>query len=104
MLVAVVAGDADADGTVLHEVHAVGRVALPDDQLAVDQRARQQRVREVGALVCLRDKSTYINSRLFPMGVGRNYRTQPATVYTYSSRLIHIHTSDPKPIINQYNL
>lgn len=54
MLVAVVARDADADGAVLHEVHAVGRVALADDELAVDQRARQQRVREVGALVRLR--------------------------------------------------
>ena len=34
-----------------------------------------------------------INSRLFPMG-GRNYRSPPATTLTYSSRLVHIHTSD----------
>ena len=27
----------------------------------------------------------YINSHLFPMGVGRNYRTPPATIFTYSS-------------------
>lgn len=53
MLVAVVAGDADADGAVFDEVHAVGGVSLADDQLAVDQRARQQGVREVGALVRL---------------------------------------------------
>ena len=37
---------------------------------------------------------TYINSRLFHMGVGKNYRTPPATILTYCSRLIHIHTSD----------
>ena len=37
---------------------------------------------------------TYINSRLFPMGIGRNYRTPPATILTYSSRLVHIFTSD----------
>ena len=37
---------------------------------------------------------TYINSHLFPMGVGRNYRTPPATILTYSSRVVHIHTSD----------
>lgn len=53
VLVAVVARDADADGAVLDEVHAVGGVALPDDQLAVDQRARNQCVREVGTLVRL---------------------------------------------------
>lgn len=53
VLVAVVARDADADGAVFDEVHAVGRVALPDDQLRVVQRARQQRVRQVGALVRL---------------------------------------------------
>ena len=27
------------------------------------------------------------------MGVGRNYRTPPATILTHSSRLVHIHTS-----------
>lgn len=53
VLVAVVARDADADGAVLDEVHAVGGVALPDDQLAVDQRARDQRVGQVGAFVRL---------------------------------------------------
>ena len=37
---------------------------------------------------------TYINSHLFPMGVGRNYRTPPATILTYSSCLVHIYTSD----------
>ena len=37
---------------------------------------------------------TYINSRLFPMGVGKNYRTPPVTILTYSSRLVHIHSSD----------
>ena len=26
------------------------------------------------------DEDTYINSRLFPMGVGRNNRTSPATI------------------------
>ena len=34
----------------------------------------------------------YINSCLFPMQVGRNYRTpRPAMIHTYSSRLDHIH-------------
>ena len=28
------------------------------------------------------------------MGVGRNYRTLPATILTYFSRFVHIHTSD----------
>ena len=28
------------------------------------------------------------------MAVGRNYRTPPATILTYSSRLVHIHTSN----------
>ena len=37
---------------------------------------------------------TYINWHLFPLGVGRNYRTPPVTILTYSSRLVHIHTSD----------
>ena len=37
---------------------------------------------------------TYIDSRIFPMEVGRNYRTPPATILIYSSRLVHIHTSD----------
>ena len=39
--------------------------------------------------------SSYIHKlTLFRMGVGRNYRTPPATIFTYSSRLVHIHTSD----------
>ena len=37
---------------------------------------------------------TYINSLLFHMEVGRNYRTPPAAILTYSSRLIHIYTSN----------
>ena len=37
---------------------------------------------------------TYVNSRRFRMGVGRNYRTPSATILTYSSSLVHIHTSD----------
>ena len=36
---------------------------------------------------------THINSRLFPIGVGRNHRTPPATILTYSFCLIHVHTS-----------
>ena len=35
----------------------------------------------------------YINSRPFPMGVGRNHRTPPATTLTYSFCLVHVHTS-----------
>ena len=36
----------------------------------------------------------HINSRLFPMGLGRNYITPPATILTYSSRHVHIHKSE----------
>ena len=36
---------------------------------------------------------TFRNSRLFSMEVERNYRTPPATILTYSSRLVHIYTS-----------
>ena len=38
-------------------------------------------------------KHTYINSRLFTIGVGRNYRMPPATILAYSSRLVHIDKS-----------
>ena len=34
---------------------------------------------------------TFINSCLFPIGVGRNYRTPPAMILTYSSRLVHLY-------------
>ena len=33
---------------------------------------------------------TYINSRLFPMGVGRNYGTPPTTILTYSEEYVRI--------------
>ena len=33
------------------------------------------------------------------MGVDRNYRTSPATILKYSSRLVHIHTSEGIPNI-----
>ena len=36
---------------------------------------------------------THINSRVFPMGVGRNYRKPHATILSYSSRLVHLHAS-----------
>ena len=38
--------------------------------------------------------SSYYLLTYFPMGLGRNYRTPPASILTYSSRLVHIHTSD----------
>ena len=48
----------------------------------------------VGFYTTAQKRSTYkINSRLFPVGVGRNYRTPLVTILEYSSRLIHIHTS-----------
>ena len=37
---------------------------------------------------------TYINSSLVSLAVGRNYRTSLTTILTYSTRLIHIHTSN----------
>ena len=45
-------------------------------------------------------------SRLFPMGVCRNYRKPPVTILTYSSRLIHIRTSDRTrtPVASTTNL
>ena len=36
---------------------------------------------------------TYINSHLFPIGLGRNYSPPPITILTYSSLLVLIHTS-----------
>jgi hypothetical protein len=78
VLVAVVASDADADGAVLEEVHAVGGVPLPYDQLAVDQRAWQQRVRQVGALVRLEQHrrliSSFVNSLI--VSFGESYSTR----------------------------
>lgn len=52
-LIPVFTHDLDANGAILHEVHPVGSVSLPDDQLAVDEAAREQGVREVGALIRL---------------------------------------------------
>ena len=37
---------------------------------------------------------TYIYIKLTPFSIGRNYRTLPAAILTYSSRLVHIHTFD----------
>lgn len=53
MFIAVVARDADTNGAVFDEVHAVGGVSLPDYQLAVDQGAGEQCVRQVSALIWL---------------------------------------------------
>ena len=39
------------------------------------------------------DTHIHTHSGLFPMGVGRNHRTPPATNLPYSFRLVHIHTS-----------
>ena len=50
-------------------------------------------------LYCLAEKYVSLTpphltySRLFPLGAGRKYRTPPATILTYSSRQVHIHTS-----------
>ena len=52
-LVLAVLGAGDAHGALLHEVHAVGVVALLDDELAVSEGARHQRVRQVHPLVRL---------------------------------------------------
>ena len=45
----------------------------------------------------------YINLRLFPMGVGRNHRTPPATILT-SFHLVYVHTSGhtSMPVTSRY--
>lgn len=53
MFIPIISRNTDADRPVLHEVHAVGCVALADDQLAIDQGAGQERIREVSSLVWL---------------------------------------------------
>ena len=69
----------------------------------------QSRLRFTFQLVAIRDgwqlslltatwlsnqRTTYIHSsRLFSPGVSRNYRTPSVMILTYSSRLVHIHTS-----------
>ena len=49
---------------------------------------------ELVMIFCVIHSYTYINSRLFPMEVGKNYTTPLSTILTYSSHLFHIHTSD----------
>lgn len=54
---AVLAEYGDPDDAVLNEVHSVGRVALPDDLLAVGILFRHEGIRQIHALVGLKGKS-----------------------------------------------
>jgi hypothetical protein len=49
-------GDGDANGARLDKVHAVGRVALPDDAFAIFKCPRIERIRHVHPLVRLHQK------------------------------------------------
>ena len=60
----------------------------------------------LGARCPIHLRYTYINSQHFPKGVGIIYRTPLAKIPTYSSCLVHIHTSDHTrtPIVSTMNL